>query len=113
MGASATDVAFRLAVSRNKMPTAGKHGADLFLVAIMGADAAACQDTNDDGNRFCRGLRLVLPFAVLVSIGGNAMRLGGSPPAVRQPVEEPRDAYEQPLTDAWEFARSSQKSMES
>mmetsp|Transcript_18370 Transcript_18370/g.50393 ORF Transcript_18370/g.50393 Transcript_18370/m.50393 type:complete len:137 (-) Transcript_18370:238-648(-) len=86
---SLADVALRVAASRGYALSCGKHGTDLLLAAVclaaLGAcgrsDEAATDGTSSGGGaRYCQGIKLVLPFVLLVSLGGNLMRLTRAPP---------------------------------
>mmetsp|Transcript_158452 Transcript_158452/g.279682 ORF Transcript_158452/g.279682 Transcript_158452/m.279682 type:complete len:143 (-) Transcript_158452:2-430(-) len=72
--ATALDVALRIAASRNHWPSLGKHGIDCALALLLFGDLALDCGSDPDA-RLCTGLRLVIPFAILVSMGGNLMRL--------------------------------------
>mmetsp|Transcript_15000 Transcript_15000/g.41912 ORF Transcript_15000/g.41912 Transcript_15000/m.41912 type:complete len:147 (-) Transcript_15000:181-621(-) len=90
--AAAADVALRVAASRRPRLSPGKHGADLLLVCLLLADAAACGGEASAGGKACRALRMVVPFATLVSLGGNAMRLTARQRAPGDAVEQDCEA---------------------
>eukprot|EP00928_Gymnodinium_smaydae_P063749 TRINITY_DN47248_c0_g1_i1.p1 TRINITY_DN47248_c0_g1~~TRINITY_DN47248_c0_g1_i1.p1 ORF type:complete len:199 (+),score=33.48 TRINITY_DN47248_c0_g1_i1:83-598(+) len=89
------DIVLRLASSSRRSLDCGKYGTDLFLSALLLAQAWACGAASSAGEqassgsdeislvrneRYCHGLALVLPFALLVSTGGNLLRLTREPP---------------------------------
>ncbi|CAK0809379.1 unnamed protein product [Prorocentrum cordatum] len=81
--ASGGDIVLRLLVSSKKVPTPGKHGVDALLCALLLVDVALCGHPGAAApEKNCRALKFVVPFATLVSIGGNLMRLDrGAPPS--------------------------------
>lgn len=79
--ASAGDVVLRVLVSRSRKLSPGKHGADVLLAVLLLLEGLACSAVDAVTGRGCKALRLVVPFAVLVSLGGNAMRLSRPAPA--------------------------------
>ncbi|CAJ1387814.1 unnamed protein product [Effrenium voratum] len=71
------DIVIRIAASRDCKFALSKHGADLLLFLLFFLDGLLCFDAV--ARPSCRALRLVLPFAILVSVGGNMMRLTRKP----------------------------------
>lgn len=69
------DIVIRMAASRKQRWNFAKHGTDTILIVLFSIvfDCVSCEA---DGStcRYCRATRLMLPFAVLVSLGGNMMR---------------------------------------
>eukprot|EP00929_Paragymnodinium_shiwhaense_P083033 TRINITY_DN44072_c0_g1_i3.p1 TRINITY_DN44072_c0_g1~~TRINITY_DN44072_c0_g1_i3.p1 ORF type:complete len:154 (-),score=17.69 TRINITY_DN44072_c0_g1_i3:20-481(-) len=87
------DIALRVAASRGWSLSLGKHGTDLLLVALLLGSLAACGGDDPQSElRYCRGLKLLLPFALLVSAGGNMMRLGSAGRSGRESVQAADEA---------------------
>uniref|UniRef100_A0A7S4RDS0 Uncharacterized protein n=1 Tax=Alexandrium monilatum TaxID=311494 RepID=A0A7S4RDS0_9DINO len=76
--ATAADIALRIAASQQHAFSLGKHGTDTLLTAVFLVDIAVCGFDVEE-SKVCRGLRMVLPFVVLTSVGGNLMRLTSAP----------------------------------
>mmetsp|Transcript_29088 Transcript_29088/g.76780 ORF Transcript_29088/g.76780 Transcript_29088/m.76780 type:complete len:135 (-) Transcript_29088:73-477(-) len=66
------DLVLRLAASQSHKFSLSKHGSDVALIVAIVLETFACSHLLG----LCRALRLVLPFLLLVSAGGNLMRLG-------------------------------------
>eukprot|EP00931_Biecheleriopsis_adriatica_P105856 TRINITY_DN80382_c0_g1_i1.p1 TRINITY_DN80382_c0_g1~~TRINITY_DN80382_c0_g1_i1.p1 ORF type:complete len:169 (-),score=32.76 TRINITY_DN80382_c0_g1_i1:66-542(-) len=74
--ATSADIAVRIAASRNCGFSFSRHGADALLAVLFALQGMLCTaEVGPQKARGCRALRLVLPFVVLVSVGGNMMRL--------------------------------------
>ncbi|CAK9093557.1 unnamed protein product [Durusdinium trenchii] len=71
------DIAVRVAASRNRRFSPSKHGADALLFVLFTLQCFLCG--RKEARPSCRALRLVLPFSVLVSVGGNMMRMTRKP----------------------------------
>merc|ERR1712150_133594 len=76
---TAADVALRVAASRQHSLSMSKHGTDVLLIVLLLADVVACSSPAGGESKACHALRLVVPFVVLTSVGGNFMRLTSVP----------------------------------
>mmetsp|Transcript_84855 Transcript_84855/g.218598 ORF Transcript_84855/g.218598 Transcript_84855/m.218598 type:complete len:146 (+) Transcript_84855:79-516(+) len=85
IGASLTDVALRIAASRSHAFALSKHGSDVLLAFVLILDAMSCSDEDGGTSKLCKAMRMVVPFALLVSVGGNSMRLTSSPRGLPPP----------------------------
>eukprot|EP00434_Breviolum_minutum_P031822 symbB.v1.2.028145.t1/scaffold2954.1/size66569/2 len=79
------DIAVRIAASRKHSWSFSKHGTDTILCGLF---AVQCLSCGKEARPNCRALHLILPFAVLVSLGGNMMRW------TRRPKPQGGDAEE-------------------
>eukprot|EP00930_Biecheleria_cincta_P054186 TRINITY_DN40147_c0_g1_i1.p1 TRINITY_DN40147_c0_g1~~TRINITY_DN40147_c0_g1_i1.p1 ORF type:complete len:152 (+),score=30.19 TRINITY_DN40147_c0_g1_i1:80-535(+) len=75
--ATALDIVVRILASSSSAFSFSRHGADALLAALLVAYAFLCHESS--GERSCKALRMVIPFVVLVSVGGNMMRLNRAP----------------------------------
>eukprot|EP00927_Polykrikos_kofoidii_P027860 TRINITY_DN24399_c0_g1_i1.p1 TRINITY_DN24399_c0_g1~~TRINITY_DN24399_c0_g1_i1.p1 ORF type:complete len:169 (+),score=18.60 TRINITY_DN24399_c0_g1_i1:103-609(+) len=74
--ATMADILFRVGASSRCALSISKHGTDILLVAVVMSVGASCKDIGaGEVSRTCHAVRLLLPFVILVSVGGNLMRL--------------------------------------
>ncbi|CAE8621338.1 unnamed protein product, partial [Polarella glacialis] len=86
LGASAAatlaDIVFRVTASRSSSCSLSRHGSDALLFVLFLVHLLVCaggESLPSRGHANCRASRLLLPFAVLVSLGGNLMRVTRAP----------------------------------
>mmetsp|Transcript_77999 Transcript_77999/g.137453 ORF Transcript_77999/g.137453 Transcript_77999/m.137453 type:complete len:156 (-) Transcript_77999:42-509(-) len=70
--ATAFDIVIRMAASRRSSFLPSRHGADALLALLLAIQGFGCVGSEVRG---CKALHMVLPFVVLVSVGGNVMRM--------------------------------------
>merc|ERR1711920_154824 len=75
--ATVLDIVLRIAASKQHAFSCSKHGTDTLLTVLLLINFAACSTTDDA--RHCRALKMLIPFAILTSAGGNMMRLTAAP----------------------------------